>query len=213
MSLDRKIGLYWSAIGASVSGRKFPIPASLGKAQVGYIGSMHTNTPFGWLMGHSPDAKKYTALTGDDGHACPSHSILFVRDGAGRLCVGDVTVPVSYWLPLTEFARGIQAGLYSNLRIFRVKGATVEQCEAAAAWWNSHVHNAPYDLWAFPKLIITVLFGKRFAGPDGYSWAFYCTEANGASWNIGAGLKVYPANPRPLTEIELWKQGILEEVV
>ena len=191
---------------------KYPIPTSLSKVQPGDIGNLHTNTMFGWLMDHSPLGRKYRKLTGDKVGKCPSHSVMFVPDGDDNLCVGDVTVPVCFWMPLTNFASKIQSGAYSNVRLLRVAGSTVDQRNAAAKWWNDHVHNSPYDIWAYPKLVMQVLFGVRFSTEDGFTWANYCTEANEDAWNNVAP-NTYPINSTPVTEIDLWKKGILEEII
>jgi hypothetical protein len=190
---------------------KYPIPSGLGNVQPGDIGNMHTNTVFGWLMDHSPQGRKYRKLTGDKVGKCPSHSVMFVQDGDGKLCVGDVTVPICFWMPLADFAGKIESGLYSNVRLFRVTGSTPDQRSLAAKRWNEDVHNSPYDIWAYPKLVAQVLFGWRFTTEDGFSFAHYCTEANEEEWNsIIPG--TYPINSTPVTEIELWMKGILEEI-
>ena len=191
---------------------KHPLPTGLGKVQPGAIGNMHTNTMFGWLMDHSPLGRKYRKLTGDKVGKCPSHSVMFVPDGDDNLCVGDVTVPVCFWMPWTNFASKIQSGAYSNVRLLRVAGSTVDQRNAAAKWWNDHVHNSPYDIFAYPKLVAQVLFGWRFTSEDGFSFAHYCTEANKEAWNNVMAPNIYPINSTPVTEIELWKKGRLEEI-
>ncbi len=192
----------------------FPIPSSLCKAQPGDIGNMHTNTAFGWLMGHSPLARAYHAFTNDDPRLCPSHSVLFVPDGSGRLCVGDVTLPTCKRLTMEEFARQIQCGAIANFRLFRPAGSTPEQGFKAAQWWNEKVHNAPYDIFAFPKLIAKTLFGDWIPGVAGMVWAWYCTEGNKDAWKNGGGMDVYHnENPTPVTTIKRWKEGTLVEII
>ena len=191
----------------------FPLPSGISQVQAGDIGNLHTSTFFGWLMDHSPLGRLYRKLTGDFVGKCPSHSVMFVPDGNGNLCVGDVTLPTSIWMPLDEFARGIQSGKYTNVRLLHVAGSTVDQRNAAAEWWNNHVHNAPYDIWAYPKLFMTVMFGWRFKRPDGSDVCFWCTEGNSESWNNVMHPNVYPINSTPVTETELWIKGVLEEII
>jgi hypothetical protein len=188
-----------------------PLPSGLASVQPGDLAVIHTNTPFGRAMAHSPDGRRYHDLTGDDSAMCPSHSAMFVLNGNGDLCVGDVTFPVAVWQPMAVFEANIQAGVYQNVHLLRVAGSTEAQRAAMAKHWNDNVHNSFYDIFAYPRLILTDEFGWQFATPDGYAFFRYCTEANGESVNcVIPG--TYPINPRPLTEIVMLKQGVLEEI-
>ena len=188
-----------------------PLPSGLGNVQPGDMGNLHTDTPFGRAMGHSPDGKLYHQLTGDDPTLCPSHSIMFIPDGNGNLCVGDVTFPVAIWMPMAVFEANIQSGHYQAVRLLRVTNSDVDQRTAMAKYWNDNIHNSFYDIFAYPKLVLTEEFGWQFADPVGYTCFHYCTEGNADSVNsVIPG--TYPVNPRPVTEIVLLSQGKLQEI-
>jgi hypothetical protein len=192
---------------------KYPIPSSFSRVCVGDIGTMHMNSALGFLMAHSPLGKTYHHLTGDDARNCASHSIMFVLDGAGKLCVGNVKNPTAEWQSLEDFAKMLQAGKATAFRAFRVKGSTPEQRYAAAKYWNEQVHNRPYDKVAYGRLIAKVIVGDIFPQAAGLEWAYYCTEGNERSWRLGGGIDVYRnLNPTPVTEIKRWKEGALEEL-
>jgi hypothetical protein len=162
-------------------------------------------------MGHSPDAKQYHELTGCDLGECPAHSMLVVPDANGNKAFGDVTFPVARWMPMDEFTGLVASGHYTSVRLLRVIGVTAGQGVAMAKYWNDNIHNSFYDIFAYPKLVLTEEFGWQFADPVGYTCFHYCTEGNADSVNsVIPG--TYPINPRPITEIQLMVNGVLQEI-
>jgi hypothetical protein len=110
---------------------------------------------------------------------------------------------------MSVFEANIQSGHYKAVRLLRVENSIADQCTAMAKYWNDHVHNSFYDIFAYPKLILTEEFGWQFETPDGYQVFKYCTEGNADSVNsVIPG--TYPVNPRPIVEIVLLTQGKLE---
>ena len=189
----------------------FPLPTGLGSVHPGDIGDGHMHTLLGWLMGHCPLRKIYHKLTGDDPRNCTSHSWLFVRDENGQLCIGDVKRPTAIWQSMEDFAKDVQSGKITSVRLFRVVGSTQQEREAAAKWWNDYVHNSIYDYWAYPKLIARILLGNWIKGVAGEAWAYFCTEGNADSWN-SVKPHLYPEDPTPVDEIVMWKDKKLEEI-
>jgi hypothetical protein len=161
-------------------------------------------------MAISPLGHAYAKLTGESRMCCSSHSAMFVLDADGNLCVGNVKNPTAEWQSLDDFLFQVRSGHISSLRIFRVKDSTENERMTAAREWNNHVHNAPYDRFAYWRLILKVFLGDWLSTDAGRKWAFYCTEGNSDSWLDAGRDWCHNLNPTPVTEIKRWKEGALE---
>jgi hypothetical protein len=131
---------------------------------------------------------------------------------ASQLAAGDASWPRARITPLAEYDRRIASGK-TQVIVLRPVGATAIQGSLAAAWWISNVNGKPYDIAAFPRLILKSIVGDRCQWPAGWEWAWYCTESCRDAWRNGAACDPWAKNnPTPRTTEKRAAAGSLSAV-
>jgi hypothetical protein len=135
-----------------------------------------------------------------------NHNAILVRPEA-ELCIGESTWPRSQCTDLAEYDRRIASGA-SQVLVLRPTGATPIQGSLAAAWWLRNAQGRPYDLGAYPRLILKSILGDRCPWPAGWNWAWYCTESCRDAWRNGPSLDPWQKNnPTPRTTEKRLAEG------
>jgi hypothetical protein len=179
----------------------------------GLILNMSSRTLFGRLT-RMALAPGYARLTGDPHpiRNCPSHSAMVVYY-LGLLWIGEAKKPEACLTRIDRFAEELNQGIYYNLRIMEVIGATPAQELAASNYFISDILGTPYDGIAIPRLFAKAVFGDRINTAAGVPWAHWCTEANMESWRDGARRDPYHNyNPTPLTEVKRLQEGMFRQL-
>ena len=174
----------------------------------GLILNMSSRSTFG-LLTRMALAPAYKRLTNDPHpiRNCPSHSAMTVLHD-GRIWIGEAHSPRAGLTAVDKFQWYLDQGIYYNLHIMEVVGATMAEELAASDFWMEHVFETPYDGIAMPRLLLKAIFGDLINTAAGVPWAHWCTEANMESWRDGAHRDPYGnKNPTPLTELKRLLEG------
>jgi hypothetical protein len=147
-----------------------------------------------------------------------NHDAIAVKMG-GHWWVGDALHPQARLTPLADYEREIMAGV-CQVVVYRPLSGTVEQGQAAAAWWKQHVIGSYYDWLAFPRLLLKSIVGDLFPWPSGWEWAWYCTEGVREAWRnatisaeLPNGMDFWAKNnPTPRTTEKRAADGTLVEI-
>ena len=141
-----------------------------------------------------------------------NHDAIVIKDH-GKWYIGDAQPWRARLVPIEEYEKDVNSDYIYCLRVFSAKGATLEQEEAAAAWWLSNVNGSWYDFMAYPRLIFKCIFGDIFDAAAGWKWANWCTEGVAEAYSKGAKLDVYHKNnPTPLTTVKRAISGDLVNI-
>jgi hypothetical protein len=127
-----------------------------------------------------------------------NHDGIFVRP-ENNLCVGESTWPRGRFVDLAEYDRLI-ASRHTQAIVIRPSCASAMHGSLAAAWWIRNAQGRPYDLGAYPRLLLKSILGDRCPWPAGWNWAWYCTESCRDAWRNGPNLDPWAkTNPTPRT--------------
>jgi len=127
-----------------------------------------------------------------------NHNAILVRPEA-ELCIGESTWPRSQCTDLATYDTRINSG-DTQVLVLRPTNATAMQGSLAAAWWLRNAQGRPYDLGAYPRLLLKSIFGDICQRAAGWEWAWYCTESCRDAWRNGPGLDPWQkTNPTPRT--------------
>lgn len=144
-----------------------------------------------------------------------SHDALAVHDLAGQLFIGEAVVGGGRLTHPKEYEAKMRAGSV-RVCVLRIPGATDLDRQSASDWFLNHIPGAPYDFWAYPRLLAKAYLGDIFKGQAGKEWAWYCTEAVRAAWTrpgMSADFDVWQkANPTPRTTEKRESAGALLDV-
>jgi hypothetical protein len=145
-----------------------------------------------------------------------NHNGIFVRPEA-ELCIGESTWPRSQCTDLATYDTRINSG-DTQVLVLRptgvypaIGGATAMQGSLAAAWWLRNAQGRPYDLGAYPRLLLKSIFGDICQRAAGWEWAWYCTESCRDAWRNGPGLDPWQkTNPTPRTTEKRFESGAFQ---
>jgi hypothetical protein len=138
-----------------------------------------------------------------------NHNAILVRPEAD-LCVGESTWPRGRCTELADFDTRIAAGT-TQVLVLRPTGTSAVQGSLAAAWWLRNAQGRPYDLGAYPRLILKSIFGDRCHWPAGWNWAWYCTESCRDAWLNGPHFDPWQkTNPTPRTTEKRLAEGAFQ---
>jgi hypothetical protein len=127
-----------------------------------------------------------------------NHDALLVRPEMD-LCAGDSQWPHAKCTPLADYDSRILTG-NAFVIVYRPTGSTMAHGSLAAAWWIRNCQGRPYDIGAYPRLMLKALLGDLCQWPAGWEWAWYCTEGCRDAWRNGPGLDPWQkTNPTPHT--------------
>jgi hypothetical protein len=131
-------------------------------------------------------------------HSWGNHDALLVRPEMD-LCAGDSVFPRACCTPLSDYDSRISTG-DTFVMVLRPANATTVAGSLAAAWWIRNIQGRPYDIGAYPRLLLKSLIGDLCQWPAGWEWAWYCTEGCRDAWRNGSGLDPWQkTNPTPRT--------------
>ena len=127
-----------------------------------------------------------------------NHNAIFVRP-ENTLCIGESTWPRSRCTDLSDYDARIATGATQAI-VLRPTGATLAQGSLAAAWWLRNAQGRPYDLGAYPRLLLKSVLGDICQRAAGWQWAWYCTESCRDAWLNGPAIDPWQkTNPTPRT--------------
>jgi hypothetical protein len=134
-----------------------------------------------------------------------NHNAIFARPD-NQLCIGESTWPRSQCTDLATYDARIASG-HTQAIVLRptgvypaIGGATAMQGSLAAAWWLRNAQGRPYDLGAYPRLLLKSIFGDICQRAAGWQWAWYCTESCRDAWLNGPAIDPWQkTNPTPRT--------------
>ena len=127
-----------------------------------------------------------------------NHDAILVRP-EGLLCAGDATWPRSKCTDLADYDTRINSG-DTQVIVLRPAGASPLNGSLAAAWWLRNAQGRPYDLGAYPRLLLKSIFGDICQRAAGWEWAWYCTESCRDAWRNGPSIDPWAkTNPTPRT--------------
>jgi hypothetical protein len=138
-----------------------------------------------------------------------NHNAIVVRPEV-ELCIGESTWPRSQCTDLATYDTRINSG-DTQVLVLRPTGATAMQGSLAAAWWLRNAQGRPYDLGAYPRLLLKSIFGDICQRAAGWEWAWYCTESCRDAWRNGPGLDPWQkTNPTPRTTEKRFESGAFQ---
>lgn len=117
------------------------------------------------------------------------------------LLVGESLVRTgrSIATPLSDWAAQLLSGKV-RVAVLRFQSTTPFHALAACSWWCDHVLGKPYDILAFPRLLLKATLVNVPSWSAGLPVAWYCTEGVRDAWLHGAGTAFDPwrqAAPTP----------------
>lgn len=130
------------------------------------------------------------------------HDAILVRNEEQELCVGESVWPKAVCTPLAEFDRRIAEKKADVVILRPVTPRRDEEIigSMAAAKWMADICGKPYDLGAYPRLLLKSIVGDRCPWPVGWEWAWYCTESCRDAWRNGPHIDPWQKDsPTPKT--------------
>ena len=116
--------------------------------------------------------------------------------------------------PLEDWEAAMRAGDCKAIVLWPT-GASPEDGQAAAWYWQTKCYGTPYDSLAIRHLVwrwLAEAFGHKVGAED----KFYCTESCDAAWNSGTTFRPSPwspkLNPTPGTTRKRMREGRLRVV-
>lgn len=142
-----------------------------------------------------------------------SHDGILIQHNS-RWYVGDAEMGQKARLtPLETWEKAMLAGETAAIVLWPV-GATPEQGQAAAWWWQTKVWGSVYDELAISQLAWR-WFAEMAGNKLGEEQKFFCTEGVAAAWETGTDFRPGPwckLNPTPGTTRKRMLQGRLRAV-
>lgn len=109
--------------------------------------------------------------------------------------VGDAEIGHNARLtPLEDWEASMRRGECKAVVLWPT-GATPEQGQAAAWWWQTHCYGTDYDalaIWHLGWRWMAEAFGNKVGDED----KFYCTESCDSAWNSGTDFRPSPWSPK-----------------
>lgn len=174
---------------------------------------------------HTKSMEGYTIRAALSGRIVPPFACDFNHDAivvcrAGHWYVGDAEPPAARLRTLEDYGDLMTAGK-CWCRVVRPVNTLTYDGAQAAAWWRDNVLGMPYDVSAFPALMVDAghwarLLAKALWGdnwPSSQEWAWYCTEGCRDAWRHGAGNDPWQkARPTPYTTQKRARAGAFQVI-
>jgi len=162
----------------------------------GYIWHCRTSTWIGVRI------RRVLSLRG--GPCWGNHDGLVLWDAERQtLAIGEALFPTARATPLAAYIEEMATGA-TQVRVFRPLAWTSELGAAVARVWWRECLNRPYDVLAYPKLLLKALLGDWISGVAGWEWAHWCTEQVDLCYRLN-GVVLFPGEENATPKhVEKW---------